>query len=124
MELDALALHWARRHDRVSLSCPVELRVFPDGPTLRGRTYDISLAGVGLVSEAPLEVGTIVCITFLWNHWQVKTRECVTGHVVSMESDIDGNRLGIEFETVIGQACQPHLAATIRELYILFGAGA
>ena len=44
--------------------CPLQLTVLPDGPTVPGKSFDISLGGVGITADIFLERGQSVVIRF------------------------------------------------------------
>jgi c-di-GMP-binding flagellar brake protein YcgR len=108
---------WQRRYERVSFFCPVEVTVLPDGPTVPGHAFDISLGGVGITLNTLLERGQDVRISFQLRHESEKcVEESVWGRVVNFESDVDCNRVGIEFLGEIPQSSQLQLATMIGSL--------
>ena len=110
-------MQWQRRYERVSFYCPVEVTVLPDGPTVPGHTFDISLRGVGITLNASLEPGQDVRISFQLRCDSEKcVEESVLGRVANLEPDMDCNRIGIEFIGGIRQPCQHQLATMIGSL--------
>ena len=110
-------MRWQRRYERVPFFCPVDVTVLPDGPTVPGHSFDISLGGVGITLNTLLERGQDVHISFQLRHDSEKCdEESVLGRVADLESDADCNRVGIEFLGGIGQSRQPLLATMIGSL--------
>jgi c-di-GMP-binding flagellar brake protein YcgR len=110
-------MQWQRRYERVPFFCPVEVTVLPDGPTVSGYCFDISLGGVGITLNTLLERGQDVCISFqLRRDSDKNVKESVFGRVASLQSDVDCNRVGIEFLGGISQAHQSQLATMIGSL--------
>ena len=110
-------MQWQRHYERVPFFCPVEVAVLPDGPTVPGHSFNISLGGVGVTLNALLEPGQDVCISFQLRHGSEKcVEESVWGRVANFESDVDCNRVGIEFLGGIGQSHQRLLSQMIGSL--------
>lgn len=106
-----------RRCERVAFFCPVKLSVLPDGPTIQASSFDISLAGIGLIASVFIERGKDVRVHFnMKNGSNETTEENVLGRVAYSRADENGNRLGIEFLETIRESTQPVLT---RKLYSL-----
>ena len=91
-----------RRYERVAFSCGLQLTALPSGPTVPGRSFDISVGGVGITSDILLNCGQTVRVRFHLhdgsNEWTV---EDVLGRVAYSYADEGENRMGIEFlETI------------------------
>jgi c-di-GMP-binding flagellar brake protein YcgR len=110
-------MQWQRRYERVSFFCPVQVTVLPDGPTVPGHSFDISLGGVGITLNSVLEPGQNVCISFQLRGTSGEcVNENVVGRVTNLESDVDCNRVGIEFLGGIRQSHQQLLATKVGSL--------
>jgi c-di-GMP-binding flagellar brake protein YcgR len=110
-------MQWQRRYERVPFFCPVEVTVLPDGPTVPGYCFDISLGGVGITLNIVLEPGQDVCIAFQLRHGSAKcVTESVWGRVANFKSDDDCNRVGIEFLGGISHLHHLQLTTTIASL--------
>jgi hypothetical protein len=106
-----------RRYERVPFFCPVRLAVLPNGPAVPGRSFDISIGGVGVVTDLVLERGQPVCVRFhLHNGVSEEVEEDVMGRVTGFQADEDGGRTGIEFLETIQESTQPALTRKINEL--------
>jgi len=53
-----------RRYDRVDFFCPVELTALTGGPAIPAHTFDISVGGVGVLSEGRLAQDELVTVSF------------------------------------------------------------
>lgn len=106
-----------RRYERVAFFCPVTVVVLPDGPAMQGRTFDISLGGVGVTTQRMLERGQSVRVRF---HFQrgadVPVDEDVMGQVAYSRADEDGDRVGIEFLQPVSESISPMLAYKLNNL--------
>jgi hypothetical protein len=100
-----------RRYERIDYFCPLQLTVLPNGPSVPGNSFDITVAGVGIVAGVLLNRGQTVRVRFhLHNGSSDTVDEEIMGRVAYCKSDEDGNRLGIEFLELIGETAQPVLA--------------
>ena len=110
-------MQWQRRYERVSFYCPVKVIVLPDGPTLSGYSFDISLGGVGITLNTLLKPGQDVCISFQLRGDSDKcVEESVWGRVASLEADVDCNLVGIEFLGEVHRLRQLLLATMVGSL--------
>ena len=108
---------WQRRYERVAFYCPVQLTVLPNGPAVPGRSFDISIGGVGITTEIALERGQSVCVRFhLQNGAPEGKDEDILGRVAYSRADEDGGRVGIEFLATIQESAQPELARKLNNL--------
>jgi c-di-GMP-binding flagellar brake protein YcgR len=86
-----------RRYERVNFFCEVTLCVLGGTPVV-SRSVDISLGGVGIATQARVEPGQPVMLTFhLQNAQQQEIVEEILGTVVHLRAESDGNILGVEF---------------------------
>jgi hypothetical protein len=106
-----------RRYERVAFFAPLELIVLPNGPNVPGRSFDISIGGVGISTQIMLPRGQTVCVRF---HFQNGDNggidEDVMGRVAYSRADEDGDRLGIEFLETVRESSQPVLARKLDNL--------
>jgi hypothetical protein len=101
----------------VAFFCPLHLTVQPSGPTVPSRSFDISLGGVGLTTEVPLERGQTVRVTFHLNHnGSEEVDEDILGRVAYAKADEDGIRMGVEFLETIRESSYPALAKKLNSL--------
>ena len=106
-----------RRYERHSFFCAVELTDFSGGSTYAGRSLDISLGGVGVVTNANFEVGALVHLAFLLKDARgADARELVDGRVARLNADVDANLLGIQFLSPLDDTHQPLLVGKILKL--------
>lgn len=106
-----------RRYERVAFFCPVELHVLPAGPVVPGRTFDISIGGVGVTSQIMLERGQTLRIRFRFRDASnVAVDEDVMGQVAYCRADEDGDRIGIEFLETVDEAAHPMLAYRLNKI--------
>lgn len=106
-----------RRYERKAFYCSLQLTVLPNGPLVCGRAFDISVGGVGIVSESSLNRGQAVRLHFrIRNAEHEWVQEDIVGRVAYVRSDEGGNRIGIEFLEVIRESTSPVLAQTLNNL--------
>jgi hypothetical protein len=106
-----------RRYERVAFFCPLQLTVLPNGLTVPGTSFDISIGGVGIATELFLERGQPVRLRFhLENGSHGPIDEDILGRVAYARADEDGNRLGIEFLEAVCESGQPALARRLAKL--------
>jgi c-di-GMP-binding flagellar brake protein YcgR len=106
-----------RRYQRVPFLCPVELTPLPDGKTFPARTLDVSLGGVGVLSQVGLEREQTVSVAFLLgNGAQGRVSESVLGRVAAFRADDVGNVIGIEFIEPLSGAKHPTLLRKLLSL--------
>lgn len=107
-----------RRYERVAFFCPVTVFALPDGPVLSGRTFDISLGGVGVTTERMLERGQSVRVRFhVQNESDEAVEEDVIGQVAFSRADEAGDRMGIEFLQAVHESMQPILTYKLNNLW-------
>jgi c-di-GMP-binding flagellar brake protein YcgR len=106
-----------RRYQRVPFLCPVELTALPEGKTSPARTLDVSLGGVGVLSQIGLEREHMVSVAFLLRNGQQGTvSESVLGRVAALRADDIGNVMGIEFIEPLTSAKHPALLRKLLSL--------
>jgi c-di-GMP-binding flagellar brake protein YcgR len=99
-----------RRYERTGFLCRVDLATGPNSPRIPGQSIDISLGGVGIMTQAAFEAGQMLTITFfLKNAAQKEVRNQAVGRVVNLKADVDANRLGVEFLEPLQESKQPEL---------------
>lgn len=99
-----------RRFDRVPFFSDVSVTALPDGPTIPARSLDISLGGVGLVTQVALAPGQTVALIFsLPNGSRQENGQRVLGQVVNLRADCDVNYVGVEFLEPLSHTGSPHL---------------
>ena len=100
-----------RRYERVAFYCGLQVTVLPNGATVPGRSFDISVGGVGSTADILLNRGQTVRVRFhLYNGSNTWTNEDPLARVAYLCADDDGNRIGIEFFETIQEATKPALA--------------
>jgi hypothetical protein len=106
-----------RRYERVAFYCPVDLTVLPNGPAVPGRSFDISIGGVGIITQIALERGQSVSVRFHMHNGASESKdEDILGRVAYSRADEDGDRIGIEFLATVQEAAQPMLARKLNNL--------
>jgi c-di-GMP-binding flagellar brake protein YcgR len=106
-----------RRYERVAFYCNLDLTVLPDGPTVPGRSFDLSVGGAGIITQLSLKRGQAIRIRFhLPNGPNEVIDEDLLGQVAYTRADEDGNRTGIQFLETIREATQPTLARKLNAL--------
>jgi c-di-GMP-binding flagellar brake protein YcgR len=99
-----------RRYERVTFLCNVLVSGFPNGAATAARSLDISLGGVGIITQGTYEVGQLVTISFLLKdrEKEVVVNE-VAGRIVYFRADVDANRVGVEFLQPLHESKHPEL---------------
>ncbi len=106
-----------RRYERLAFFCPLRLAVLPGGRDIPANSFDISIAGVGLVAGLCPERGAHVRLRFLLKSDSAETvEEEILGRVAYSRADEDGNRIGIEFLKLPNESAQPTLMKKINSL--------
>lgn len=99
-----------RRYDRVDFFCPVELTTLSAGVTFAAQTFDISVGGVGVLSQGNLEQGDLVTVSFhMQDGSQRDVVERIEGKVTFFRADEGCNRYGVEFLKPVHESKQPAL---------------
>ncbi len=107
----------ARRYERVTFFCEVELTARPYCDTVLAYTCDISLGGVKLASPVTLPMSATVTLGFsLMNRAGERDIENVTGRVVRCQSDVDTTYLGIEFAAPLNEETNPLLTKRLMNI--------
>ena len=105
-----MAVNNQRRYERVPFLCNVTVTVLPSGPPIAACSLDVSVGGVGLVTQGPFQPGQLVAISFfLKDAAQKQIVDRVTGRVIHLRADVDGNRVGVEFLEPIEESQHPEL---------------
>jgi c-di-GMP-binding flagellar brake protein YcgR len=103
-----------RRFERIAFFCDVALTVLPDGPTVEAHSVDISLGGVGLVTQASVGTGQTVAMAFSLRDESGKTIvNRVMGRVVHLRAEPDANRVGVEFLETLSPSVSPQLSKRV-----------
>jgi c-di-GMP-binding flagellar brake protein YcgR len=109
-----MAMNYQRRYERVPFLCNVTMAVLPGGTPLAACTLDLSVGGAGLIAQSPFQPGQLVAISFFLKdagHKEVVDR--ITGRVVHLRADVDGNRVGVEFLEPLDEARHPELMSRL-----------
>jgi c-di-GMP-binding flagellar brake protein YcgR len=106
-----------RRFERIQFFCDVSLTVVPDGPTVEAHCVDISLGGVGLVTQAALAPGQTVALAFSLRDDSGKgIVNRVLGRVVHLRAEPDANRVGVEFLEILSPSTSPQLSNKVLKI--------
>ena len=108
-----------RRYERVPFFCPLELTVLPNGPTVPGNSFDVSMGGIGVAAEIWLDRGEEVRVRLHFkNGSHEPILEDILGRVANSRADEDGNRIGIEFLATVRESTQPTLMQTLNKPFM------
>jgi len=106
-----------RRFERIQFFCEVSLTVLPDGPTVEAHSVDISLGGVGLVTQAAVGMGQTVALGFSLRDESGKNIvNRVLGRVAHLRAEPDANRVGVEFLEVLSASVSPQLSNKVLKI--------
>jgi c-di-GMP-binding flagellar brake protein YcgR len=87
-----------RQYERVGFLCKLEITPIPGAKPQPARSLDLSLGGVGAMTQAVFPVGQIVTVTFfLRDSVGGEVQDPVVGRVAHFGADEDANRVGIQF---------------------------
>ncbi len=87
-----------RRYERVGFLCKLELTAIPGGIPQPANSLDLSLGGVGVITQSVFPIGQLVTATFfLSDSVRGEIQDPVVGRIVHFAADVDANRVGIEF---------------------------
>ncbi len=104
-----------RTYERVGFLCHLELVVLPDGVPQPASSLDLSMGGVGVITQAGFSVGQLVAVTFfLKGPDEAKVR--VTGRVARLAAGGDANVLGVQFLSPLTEAEFPRLVGKLLSL--------
>jgi c-di-GMP-binding flagellar brake protein YcgR len=114
-------MHKRRRHKRVPISASVGI-AYEDrekGGTFRAMAADISLSGIGLYSDSPLEPETEVSLTvnFISRDGGISSAT-LKGNIIYVKDIGDMHFMGVEFNEELNKAAQPLLYEHIMESLI------
>ena len=89
---------------------PVRLTILPDGPDVLANTFDISIGGIGVISDVWLGRGTAVRVRFTSeDEPSGQFAEDAFGKVAYTRADESGNHIGVEFLKIIDESTHPAL---------------
>jgi c-di-GMP-binding flagellar brake protein YcgR len=107
----------SRRYERVSFFCKLELASTSHGEHWPARALDLSLGGVGVVTDAYFEIGESVNVRFfLKDSRQEEATDEVMGRVARFAADQDANEIGIQFLEPLTDAAHPRLVRKLMSL--------
>jgi c-di-GMP-binding flagellar brake protein YcgR len=87
-----------RQYERVGFLCKLELTAIPGGKPQPARSLDLSLGGVGVVTQSVYPIGQLLTVTFfLGDSICGEIQDPVVGRIVHFAADVDANRVGIHF---------------------------
>lgn len=99
-----------RRYERKPFFRPVRLTILPDEADVSANTFDISIGGIGAISDVWLERGTNLRVRFTLKDKQSgQCIEDVLGRVAYTRADESGNHIGVEFLKIIDESTHPAL---------------
>ncbi len=99
-----------RHYERVGFLCQLELTPVPGGAPRPGRSLDLSLGGVGAVTQSSFQLGQMVNVAFCFKDSnQIQVRDEVAGRVVRLAADVDVNQIGVQFLSCLTEAEHPRL---------------
>jgi c-di-GMP-binding flagellar brake protein YcgR len=102
---------------RVPYLKPVIVTVPPDRRKIEASSLNISLGGVGLACQASFRKGQVLVVTFrLSDPKRGVVEESVTGRVMNLVADSDGNRVGVEFVEPLQHSTFPALVRAVERL--------
>jgi c-di-GMP-binding flagellar brake protein YcgR len=109
-----------RRHKRIPLTGSAVLKLKDQDQSLHAMTRDISISGIGLYSDIPLEdnMEVSLVINFISISGLIKT-DSVGGRIVYVRKLEDIYFMGIEFDKEINQEKQPFLYEHLQRILIL-----
>jgi c-di-GMP-binding flagellar brake protein YcgR len=114
-------VHTKRRHKRVPISASVAItrEGGGEGKTFHAMAANISLSGIGLYSDGPLEPETEVSLTvhFISKSGGIST-DALKGSIVYLRGMSDMYFMGIEFSEEVNKAGQPFLYEHLMDILI------
>jgi c-di-GMP-binding flagellar brake protein YcgR len=105
-----------RRYERVPFFTAVEIRDFKSGRALPARTLELSIGGVGLVTNGAFLPGDDVTIMFHVQNAGFKRATEVAGRVIGFSADSDANRVGVEFSEPLSMSRAPELVRRLQQM--------
>jgi hypothetical protein len=106
-----------RRYERVGFLGKLELTATPGGLPQPARSLDLSLGGVGAITQSVFTVGEIVSVTFfLKDTVNCEAKDHVAGRVVHLAANVDANTIGIQFLSPLSEAEHPLLVRKLLSL--------
>ena len=87
-----------RQYERVGFLCQLEIAPISGGKPHPARSLDLSLGGVGIITQSVYSIGQVVTVTFfLSDAERGAIQDPVVGRIAHFAADIDANRAGIQF---------------------------
>ena len=84
---------------------------------IEASSLNISLGGVGLACQSAFRKGQVIIVTFRLHDPKLGVvEERVTGKVVNLIADVDGNRVGVEFIAPLQHTTFPALFRAVERL--------
>jgi hypothetical protein len=105
------------RFERVPFFTALTLTLLPGGPSVEGRTIDISLGGVGLSCPEALAPGSFVSLAFRLRHRSHgEVVEQLFGRITHARSDEAGTTLEVQFLPPPDERSSPVLVRTLGQV--------
>jgi c-di-GMP-binding flagellar brake protein YcgR len=106
-----------RRYERVGFLGKLELTATTSGLSQPARSLDLSLGGVGAITQSVFAVGEIVTVIFfLKDTANCEVKDHVAGRVVHLAANVDANTIGIQFLNPLSEAEHPLLVGKLMRL--------
>jgi c-di-GMP-binding flagellar brake protein YcgR len=106
-----------RQYQRVPFLCEVTMTPMPAGKAIAARSLDISLGGVGLVTQGTVQPGQMVSLRFLFrDRMQIQVRVDLAGVVANLRAELEGNHVGVRFLEPLTEAKSPQLFAKVQSI--------
>jgi c-di-GMP-binding flagellar brake protein YcgR len=103
-----------RNYQRVSFLCKLELTALPDGTPQPARSLDLSLGGVGAITQAVFPVGQLLRVLFFFkDSAQGEIQDQADGRVARFAADAEANTVGIQFLSPLNEAEHPRLVGKL-----------
>lgn len=103
-----------RRYERVAFPGKLELTAMPGGAPQPARSLDLSLGGVGAITQSVFPVGQLVTTTFfLKGASEEEVEDQVVGRIVHLSAAADANTVGIQFLYPLTEAEHPGLVCKL-----------
>jgi c-di-GMP-binding flagellar brake protein YcgR len=106
-----------RQYQRVPFLCEVTMTPIPAGAAIAARSLDISLGGVGLVTQGSVQPGQMVNLVLVFKdrmHRQVRVD--LAGVVANLRAELEGNHIGVRFLEPLSEAKNPQLFAKVQSI--------
>jgi c-di-GMP-binding flagellar brake protein YcgR len=106
----------ARRYERAAFFCKAAVAIPPGAKPAEAHTFDLSLGGVGLYAQTPVQRGRPVMVSFFLNTPRGEVVEHVAGQIAYVKADETGTRIGIEFQEPLRDSANPELTHRLERL--------